>query len=89
MLQLPPSYEQVIKEKTKEQDTTPTPLPRRSLTTTIATQTDTLEQNATNSYSKTPLLLIQQHRSEGLFILKRFREVNLKPQITTLYFGTD
>ncbi|XP_056588287.1 SH3 domain-containing protein 19 isoform X2 [Triplophysa dalaica] len=63
-VQLPPSYEQVIKEKTQEQDTTPTPLPRRSLTTTIATQTDTLEQNATNSYSKTPLLLIQQQRSE-------------------------
>ncbi|KAA0722341.1 SH3 domain-containing protein 19 ADAM-binding protein [Triplophysa tibetana] len=63
-VQLPPSYEQVIKEKTKEQDTTPTPLPRRSITTTIATQTDTLEQNATNPDSKTPLLLIQQNRSE-------------------------
>ncbi|XP_057188198.1 SH3 domain-containing protein 19 isoform X2 [Triplophysa rosa] len=62
-VQLPPSYDQVIKEKTQEQDTTPTPLPRRSLTTTIATQTDTLEQNATNPDSKTPLLLIQQHRS--------------------------
>ncbi|XP_059409384.1 SH3 domain-containing protein 19 [Carassius carassius] len=42
--QLPPSYEQVIKEKTKEQDTTPLPSPRRSCSTTIATQTDPLEQ---------------------------------------------
>ncbi|KAL1023737.1 hypothetical protein UPYG_G00045380 [Umbra pygmaea] len=37
--QLPPSYEQVIKEKTQETVVTPTAAPRRLTTTTIATQT--------------------------------------------------
>ncbi|XP_073670515.1 SH3 domain-containing protein 19 isoform X3 [Paramisgurnus dabryanus] len=60
--QLPPSYEQVIKEKTQEQVTTPTPFPRRSYTTTTSTQTDRLEENATSPDSNTPLQLIQQHR---------------------------
>ncbi|XP_043096222.1 SH3 domain-containing protein 19 isoform X3 [Puntigrus tetrazona] len=50
--QLPPSYEQVIKEKTKEQVTTPLPSPRRSHTT-IATQTDSLEENVTHPDSCT------------------------------------
>ncbi|KAL1282433.1 hypothetical protein QQF64_001236 [Cirrhinus molitorella] len=45
--QLPPSYEQVIKEKNQEQVTTPLPSPRRSHTT-IATQTDSLEENVTH-----------------------------------------
>ncbi|XP_048053676.1 SH3 domain-containing protein 19 [Megalobrama amblycephala] len=58
--QLPPSYEQVIKEKTQEQVTTPSPSPRRSYTTTIATQTDSLEENATCPDSCTSLQLNQQ-----------------------------
>uniref|UniRef100_A0A671K2T1 SH3 domain-containing protein 19-like n=1 Tax=Sinocyclocheilus anshuiensis TaxID=1608454 RepID=A0A671K2T1_9TELE len=57
--QLPPSYEQVIKEKTKEQVTTPLPSPRRSHTTTIATQTDSQEQNVTHPDSCTSLQLNQ------------------------------
>uniref|UniRef100_A0A9J7YVP9 SH3 domain containing 19 n=1 Tax=Cyprinus carpio carpio TaxID=630221 RepID=A0A9J7YVP9_CYPCA len=57
--QLPPSYEQVIKEKTKEQVTTPLPSPRRSHSTTIATQTDSLEENVTHPNSCTSLQLNQ------------------------------
>lgn len=76
--QLPPSYEQVIKEKTQEQVTTPTPSPRRSYTTTIATQTDTLEENATSPDSNTPLQLIQQHRCGGKFI-PTSAQINVKP----------
>ncbi|XP_010886585.2 SH3 domain-containing protein 19 isoform X1 [Esox lucius] len=41
--QPPPSYDQVIKEKTQEVVVTPTAAPRRSITTTIATQTDPVE----------------------------------------------
>ncbi|XP_051558433.1 SH3 domain-containing protein 19 [Myxocyprinus asiaticus] len=59
---LPPSYEQVIKEKSQEQVSTPTPPPRRSHTTTIATQTDSLEENATHPDSSTYLQPVQQHR---------------------------
>ncbi|XP_026059557.1 SH3 domain-containing protein 19 isoform X2 [Carassius auratus] len=50
---------QVIEEKTKEQDTTPLPSPRRSHSTTIATQTDSLEDNVTHPDSCTSLLLNQ------------------------------
>lgn len=57
---LPPSYEQVIKEKTQEQVTTPSPAPRRLYTTTIATQTDSLEENVTCPDSCTSLQLNQQ-----------------------------
>ncbi|KAK6324766.1 hypothetical protein J4Q44_G00041080 [Coregonus suidteri] len=42
--QPPPSYDQVIKEKTQETVVTPTATPRRS--TTIATQTDPVEDDA-------------------------------------------
>lgn len=58
--QLPPSYEQVIKEKTQEQVTTPSPSPRHSYTTTIATQTDSLEENVTSPDSCTSLQQNQQ-----------------------------
>lgn len=61
--QLPPSYEQVIKEKTQEQVTTPSPSPRHSYTTTIATQTDSLEENVTCPDSCTSLQLNQQPNS--------------------------
>uniref|UniRef100_A0A671M7R7 SH3 domain containing 19 n=1 Tax=Sinocyclocheilus anshuiensis TaxID=1608454 RepID=A0A671M7R7_9TELE len=54
---LPPSYEQVIKEKTQEQVATPLPFPRRSHTATNATQTDSLEENVTHPDSN-------QHPSE-------------------------
>ncbi|XP_030644105.1 SH3 domain-containing protein 19 [Chanos chanos] len=47
----PPSYEQVIKEKTQEQVTSPTPPPRRSHTTTIATQTESVEEDPTGQES--------------------------------------
>ncbi|XP_073698740.1 SH3 domain-containing protein 19 [Garra rufa] len=57
--QLPPSYDQVIKEKTQEKVTTPLPSPRRSLTTTIATQTDSLEENVTHPDSCTSQQLKQ------------------------------
>ncbi|XP_041922756.1 SH3 domain-containing protein 19 isoform X1 [Alosa sapidissima] len=51
----PPSYDQVIKEKTQEQDVTPTPPPRRSHTTTIATQTDTVDTaNSPDPECRTP-----------------------------------
>ncbi|XP_072526273.1 SH3 domain-containing protein 19 [Salminus brasiliensis] len=42
--QPPPSYDQVIKEKTQEKVVTPTAPPRRSHTNTAATQTDSVEQ---------------------------------------------
>ncbi len=70
VLQLPPSYEQVIKEKTKEQITTPLPSPRRSEKTTIATQTDSLEENVTHPDSCTSLQL-NQNPSGGQSILTR------------------
>ncbi|XP_039549714.1 SH3 domain-containing protein 19 [Pimephales promelas] len=56
-VQLPPSYEQVIKEKTQEQVATPLPPPQHLYTTTIATQTDSLEENATSPDSGTSLQL--------------------------------
>ncbi|XP_028834097.1 SH3 domain-containing protein 19 isoform X2 [Denticeps clupeoides] len=42
--QPPPSYDQVIKEKNQEQVCTPTEVPRSRQTTTIATQTDQVEE---------------------------------------------
>ncbi|XP_076872401.1 SH3 domain-containing protein 19 isoform X2 [Brachyhypopomus gauderio] len=47
--QAPPSYDQVIREKTQEQEeaTPPTPLPRQSLTNSTATQTDSVEEETT------------------------------------------
>ncbi len=72
VLQLPPSYEQVIKEKTKEQVTSPLPSPRRSHTTTIATQTDSLEENVTHPDSCTSLQL-NQNPSGGQSLLTRLR----------------
>ncbi|KAL2098289.1 hypothetical protein ACEWY4_007496 [Coilia grayii] len=47
----PPSYDQVIKEKTQEQVVTPTPPPHWSNTTTIATQTDTADSSPDQEYS--------------------------------------
>ncbi|XP_062372575.1 SH3 domain-containing protein 19 isoform X2 [Sardina pilchardus] len=50
-----PVAAKVIKEKTQEQDVTPTPPPRRSHTTTIATQTDTLgTANSPDPECRTP-----------------------------------
>ncbi|XP_017569020.1 SH3 domain-containing protein 19 [Pygocentrus nattereri] len=43
--QPPPSYDQVIKEKTQEKVVTPTAPPRRSHTNTAATQTDCVEEH--------------------------------------------
>ncbi|RXN12300.1 SH3 domain-containing 19-like protein [Labeo rohita] len=63
--QLPPSYEQVIKEKTQEKVTTPLPSPRRSHTTTIATQTDSLEENVTQPDSCTSQQLNQNHSGDS------------------------
>ncbi len=60
----------IIKEKTKEQVTTPLPSPRRSHTTTIATQTDSLEENVTLPDSCTSLQL-NHNPSGGQSILTR------------------
>ncbi|XP_063074299.1 SH3 domain-containing protein 19 isoform X2 [Engraulis encrasicolus] len=45
----PPSYDQVIQEKTQEQVVAPTPPPRRSHTTTSATQTDSADSSPGHS----------------------------------------
>ncbi|XP_049328595.1 SH3 domain-containing protein 19 [Astyanax mexicanus] len=47
--QPPPSYDQVIKEKTQEKVVTPTAPPRRSHTNTAATQTDCVEEERSHA----------------------------------------